>query len=445
MSDELKESWVELGLAMAAEIPALRVKLQGLRWGGGNGEVVLGVVVAIASVLGHNEFVQPTPSEEASKGAVEKLLSECRIRERLRKLDPGPLASTTDKVVRPQLDGGAQDTSTAATSVTVAMDRTATGRLDSNGRLRAGASPSVRLEVLKVAAASGTHAAEAIGPRTAPDALGGTAGTDASEELVEVVDQCGSPQDLCDAEGAYYTMKELGLRVACARQPRVNEDCGGGPAEADYGAARSSPGACRCVPRDLDDCRCGQHYLDDGENGDGQDDDEESGLACSLLAAGAPEATILALCRWKGPQSLRIYARRNKHDIAAWVDTAEAQVLDSVQAPNLPGLAGGAPAATAAAVWPAAAAAVPGALPGGTYALLAALEGAAEEGPTAAALRALVDSVPEIDGDAWMHGVGVEADRHDLPGAEDHEGHSDDDAGSDGDGGGEAFGDLLLS
>ena len=93
----------------------------------------------------------------------------------------------------------------------------------------------------------------------------------------------------------------------------------------------------------------------------------------------------------------------------------------------------------------AAAAAVPGALPGGTYALLAALEGAAEEGPTAAALRALVDSVPEIDGDAWMHGVGVEADRHDLPGAEDHEGHSDDDAGSDGDGGGEAFGDLLLS
>ena len=117
--------------------------------------------------------------EPGQKRAVEKRLSECRTRERLRKLDPGPLASTTDKVVRPQLDGGAQDTSTAATSVTVAMDRTATGRLDSNGRLRAGASPSVRLEVLKVAAASGTHAAEAIGPRTAPDALGGTAGTDA--------------------------------------------------------------------------------------------------------------------------------------------------------------------------------------------------------------------------------------------------------------------------
>ena len=33
VSDELKESWVELGLAMAAEIPALRVKLQELRWG----------------------------------------------------------------------------------------------------------------------------------------------------------------------------------------------------------------------------------------------------------------------------------------------------------------------------------------------------------------------------------------------------------------------------
>ena len=43
------------------------------------------------------------------------------------------------------------------------MDRTATGRLDSNGRLQAGKSPSVQLGVLKVAVAPGTHAAEAMG------------------------------------------------------------------------------------------------------------------------------------------------------------------------------------------------------------------------------------------------------------------------------------------
>jgi hypothetical protein len=126
--------------------------------------------------------------------------------------------------------------------------------------------------------------------RTAPDALcvalsrqdGGTAGgspTDASEELVEVVDPCGLPQDLSDAEGASYTMKELGLRNARAQQPRVSEDCGGGAAEAEYGAARISPGACRCMPRYQDDCRCGPRYQDDGGNGDDQDDDEESGGA----------------------------------------------------------------------------------------------------------------------------------------------------------------------
>jgi hypothetical protein len=74
-------------------------------------------------------------------------------------------------------------------------------------------------------------------------------------------------------------MKKLGLRDACAQQPRVNEDCGGGPAEADYGAARSSPGACRCVLRYQDDCRCRQRYQGDGGNGDDQDDDEESGGA----------------------------------------------------------------------------------------------------------------------------------------------------------------------
>jgi hypothetical protein len=107
-------------------------------------------------------------------------------------------------------------------------------------------------------------------------------------------------------------------------------------------------------------------------------------LACTLLAASPPEATILALCRWKGPQSLRIYARRNMHDIAAWVDTA----------------------ATATA-WPAAASAVPGALPHETYALLAAFEHGNLNELTAAGLLALVARAPEIDGDAWMHQVVV--------------------------------------
>jgi hypothetical protein len=130
-------------------------------------------------------------------------------------------------------------------------------------------------------------------------------------------------------------------------------------------------------------------------------------LACTLLAASPPEATILALCRWKGPQSLRIYARRNMHDIAAWVDTAAAQVINSVQAQNLPGVAGGASAAAAATAWPAAASAVPGALPHETYALLAAFEHGNLNELTAAGLLALVARAPEIDGDAWMHQVVV--------------------------------------
>ena len=58
-----------------------------------------------------------------------------------------------------------------------------------------------------------------------------------------------------------------------------------------------------------------------------------------------------------------------------------------------------------------------------------------------------MDFVPEIDGDAWMRGVGVAADRPDSPGAEDHDGGSGDDAGSDDedDGGIETFGDVALS
>jgi hypothetical protein len=159
------------------------------------------------------------------------------------------------------------------------------------------------------------------------------------------------------------------------------------------------------------------------------------GLACALLAASAPEATILALCRWKGPQSLRTYARRNTNDIGAWVDTAAAQVINSVQAPNLPGIAGGASAAAAATAWPVAASAVPGALLHETYALLAALEHGNPNELTAAGLLALVARATEIDGEAEMHQLGVQAGKPYKPPNDDCESDDDsDDNGNDGDG-----------
>ena len=156
------------------------------------------------------------------------------------------------------------------------------------------------------------------------------------------------------------------------------------------------------------------------------------GLACALLAAKAPEAIILALCRWKGPQSLRIYARLNMEDVATWVDSAAEQVVNSVQAPNLPNLARAAAAAPVPAVeaappapvvdpgpgraqdhgpeaWPSAADTVPGALAPETYALLSMLENANPLELSAAQLQPLAKLVPEIDADAWIHSARTEA------------------------------------
>ena len=65
-------------------------------------------------------------------------------------------------------------------------------------------------------------------------------------------------------------------------------------------------------------------------------------LACALLAAGASESVILALCRWRSPFSLRIYARMSSVDSAAWLDAAAAQRLGSIQAATVPGAAAGA-------------------------------------------------------------------------------------------------------
>jgi len=114
------------------------------------------------------------------------------------------------------------------------------------------------------------------------------------------------------------------------------------------------------------------------------------GLACSLLAAGASESVILALCRWRSPESLRVYARFNRSVSAAWLDAAAGQTINSVQAPNLPAIAAlGADG-------------VPGALLPHVYAALDQVE-QGDDGPTAAALLAL--EPPEIDAHLWVNGL----------------------------------------
>jgi hypothetical protein len=113
------------------------------------------------------------------------------------------------------------------------------------------------------------------------------------------------------------------------------------------------------------------------------------GLACSLLAAGASEAVILALCRWRSPASLRIYARLNSSTSAAWLDLAGLQQLNSVQAPSLPQL-------SLERTGPDS---VPGALLQHVYDMLDRIE-AEPGGPTAAELRELTP--PEIDNDRWV-------------------------------------------
>jgi hypothetical protein len=115
------------------------------------------------------------------------------------------------------------------------------------------------------------------------------------------------------------------------------------------------------------------------------------GLACALLAAGAPESTILALCRWRSPSSLRIYARLSFDEYASWLEAAETQDVQAIQGPNLPPL----PAATRATMR------VPGTLGADFY---EALEGALTETSalTTDELRALADKVPEIDPDDFV-------------------------------------------
>ena len=114
------------------------------------------------------------------------------------------------------------------------------------------------------------------------------------------------------------------------------------------------------------------------------------GLACALLAAGASESVILALCRWRSPESLRVYARFNRTTSAAWLDAAAEQAINSVQAPNLPPLAALGPNG------------VPGALLPHVYDILDQVE-RDDNGPTAAELLAL--HPPEIDAHLWVNGL----------------------------------------
>ena len=60
--------------------------------------------------------------------------------------------------------------------------------------------------------------------------------------------------------------------------------------------------------------------------------------ACELLASGASEATIQALCRWKSADSLRIYARLNPEDYIRWIMHAASADATSVRIQSLPAI-----------------------------------------------------------------------------------------------------------
>ena len=131
------------------------------------------------------------------------------------------------------------------------------------------------------------------------------------------------------------------------------------------------------------------------------------GLACSLQAAGASEAIIPALCRWRSPASIRIYARINSSVSAAWVGAAGTQALNSVQSPNPPNFQAAAQAACACfanPVLPATGATagiptVPGALLPHVYEPLVQVE-SNPDAPSAADLLLLHPT--EIDLDRWV-------------------------------------------
>ena len=60
-------------------------------------------------------------------------------------------------------------------------------------------------------------------------------------------------------------------------------------------------------------------------------------LACALKALRCDDATIQALCRWKSPESIKIYGRLTPEDYAALIRKTSSVTTASVQATNVSG------------------------------------------------------------------------------------------------------------
>jgi hypothetical protein len=119
------------------------------------------------------------------------------------------------------------------------------------------------------------------------------------------------------------------------------------------------------------------------------------GLACALLAAGASDAIIMALCRWRSVASLRIYARINPEDYTRFIDDASSLNLSSIQGPNLDAPPRQQPASTW--VLP-----VPGSLPAHIYDLVDTAMGANSAPLSPARLLQLASELPELDADNFV-------------------------------------------
>ena len=118
------------------------------------------------------------------------------------------------------------------------------------------------------------------------------------------------------------------------------------------------------------------------------------GLACSLLAAGASDAVIMALCRWRSVSAVRIYARLNSDDYSRFIDDAAALDLSSIQGPNLVPLS---PQASTDEVYP-----IPGSLPTHMYQLLDSATGPTSAELSQEQLHQLVGRIPELDADDFV-------------------------------------------
>jgi hypothetical protein len=62
------------------------------------------------------------------------------------------------------------------------------------------------------------------------------------------------------------------------------------------------------------------------------------GLACSLHAAGCPDAVIQLICRWECPASLHVYRQMGIEQNIYWTDKANVAVFDALRVNNLPAL-----------------------------------------------------------------------------------------------------------